>query len=139
MEITISEKHERPLLKRTEARVRIFYQGTTPSRATLKPVIAEKLGAKEELLIVDTIDGSFGDTVVVVDCRYYSDKHALEFLERKTLKEKNVLAKPKPQEATEEPAEEPAKTTPAEESDNESAESTATKEQSEEKQAEETN
>lgn len=94
MEITISEKQERPLLKRVEARVRIFYQGTTPTRAQLIPALADKLGVKKDLLIIDTIDAKYGDTVAHVTCRCYTDKATLEKLERKNLQEKHVIAEP---------------------------------------------
>lgn len=107
MEITISEKNDHPLLKRSEATVRIFYEGTTPSRAQLIPVLADKLGVKKELLIVDTIDASYGDTVAHVTCRCYTDRKTLETLERKTMQEKNVYTAPKaPEPAEEESADE---------------------------------
>lgn len=98
MELTISTQQERPLLKRTEAVVRVFYEGTTPSRAQLIPLVADKLGAKKELLIIDTIDVSFGDTVARVHCRHYTDKDALETLERKNLREKHVVEELAPEE-----------------------------------------
>ncbi len=114
MEITISEKQELPLLKRSEARVRIFYQGTTPTRAQLIPALADKLGVKKDLLIIDTIDAQYGDTVAYVTCRCYTDKATLEKLERKNLQEKHVIAAPPKAEEAAEPEAEEAEETPEE-------------------------
>ncbi len=92
MEITISEKKELPLLKRTHIHARVFYQGVTPSRLEILDALSQQLKAKKELLIIDTIDTSFGDTVAHVTCRLYSDKQALERLERDNLQAKHVPA-----------------------------------------------
>ena len=93
MEVTITNKTKRPLLKRTEIKARIFFTGATPRRTSVAQAIADKEGYKKELLVVKHIYTQFGDTTAEVQLHLYDDAKTLERLERKNLVAKHTEKK----------------------------------------------
>ncbi|MCD6461786.1 MAG: 30S ribosomal protein S24e [Thermoplasmata archaeon] len=61
MEIQITEKKDNPLLNRTEVTFVISHpKGQTPKRNEVKDALANLLGAKKEMIIINNMDTTFG-------------------------------------------------------------------------------
>ena len=114
--MNIIEKKEYPLLSRTEIIAKESYTGATPSRDTIKKILAEKLNAKNELIVIKHIYPEFGFGNAKIIAYLYSNKKDMERIEpeyafkkgipREKKEEKKAEDKKKPEEKTEEkPAE----------------------------------
>ena len=112
----IVEKKEYPLLSRTEIIAKEGYTGATPSRDAIKKILAEKLNAKGELIVIKHIYPEFGFGNAKIIAHLYSNKKDMERIEpeyafkkgipREKKEEKKAEDKKKPEEKTEEkPAE----------------------------------
>ena len=101
MEIKIISQEENKPLSRTEAKVSLVYEGTTPSRKDIQKEVAKKLKAKEELTIIKTIQTGFGEAKAIAYVNAYTDETVLKKIERKNLVEKHTGHEPKQETAEE--------------------------------------
>ena len=106
---------ENKLLERREVKVVIESDGPTVSRDKVKAELAKKFKAKEDMIIIDSINSNFGSLDVEVNANIYSKKDVLERLTPKHILNRNTKAPVKEEEAPapaapaeEKPAEEPA-------------------------------
>jgi small subunit ribosomal protein S24e len=81
MEIHITKDERKPLLKRREIIGRIGYEGKTPSRMDVRKELAKKLGAKEELLLVQKIMPEFGNRAAKLEVHIYDDEATMKAVE----------------------------------------------------------
>ncbi len=108
MELEIIKKTENDFLSRTEAKFTIKHEGTpTPSLEEAKKLLAAKLGADIELIIIRKISSDFGLGASTGLAHIYTSKEALEKSEPKHFITRNTARKKK------EAAEKPAEATPA--------------------------
>lgn len=74
-ELKIESITDNPLLKRKEIRYRIsFNNSATPSRETIKELIAKNTGSNKELVIVDRNTQETGKHEVIGYSKIYFDK-----------------------------------------------------------------
>ena len=78
MEISIKEKKENPLLRRTEVRFEIAFDGATPSRVEAKARVCAVLKADPDLTVIDEIRQGFGSKAVEGYAKVYADAEALK-------------------------------------------------------------
>lgn len=109
MDIQILSKDDRPLLKRTEVRARIAFTGATPSRKEVIAAVSKATNAKRELVVVNSIDTTYGDQSAVVHAFTYHDRKSLELLERSRVIEKHTFEEKKAEQADGEKPAAPAK------------------------------
>jgi len=83
MNIMNIQKHEKPLLSRTEITGEIAYTGVTPSKDVLKKKLVEQLKTKEELVIVKNIITTFGEGKASFLAYLYSSKEEMQKIEPK--------------------------------------------------------
>jgi len=83
MELKISEEKDNPLLHRKEVIAEITFDKATPSNAEVSKELADKLKAKEELIVIKKIAGGFGSTSAKVTAYVYADKEQKERVEPK--------------------------------------------------------
>jgi ribosomal protein S24E len=93
MDVNIQHKEEKPLLHRTDARVRIAYEGATPQRTALQSSIAGAMKAQPGNVIVRRIATEFGNQAAIVDVSVYKDSKALEQFEPVHMKKRHGLDK----------------------------------------------
>ncbi len=119
----IIEKKEYSLLSRTEIIAKESYTGATPSRDTIKKILAEKLNAKGELIVIKHIYPEFGFGTAKIIAYLYSNKKDMERIEPeyafkkgipKEKKEEKKQDKPKSEEKKKEVKPEQGKEKPAE-------------------------
>ncbi len=77
----IVEKKEYPLLSRTEIIAKESYTGATPSRDAIKKILAKKLNAKGELIVIKHIYPEFGFGNAKIIAYLYSNKKDMERIE----------------------------------------------------------
>lgn len=95
MELTITQKTEEPLLKRTHLKAEMHYEKQTPSHPDVFSELSKKLGADQSLLAVKTIKGKFGQHIVAIDAYLYQQKEGFDYFEKK--REKKAKEKKKPE------------------------------------------
>ncbi len=78
MKIDIIQKRENSLLKRTEYRAKVTFQGATPSNGDLKKHFAKTASAAEDVTVIRKISTEFGASKAVVDALVYSDATSLK-------------------------------------------------------------
>ncbi len=125
MKLTIVEKKENPLLKRTDVVGRVVFEGSTPSNADIAAAIGQEVKGE---VVVKKIDTHFSKQDADVVAVVYADVDAREKAERLTKhikKQREAAAKKAAEEkaaAEEKPAEEPAKEEASEEKTEEASE-----------------
>jgi small subunit ribosomal protein S24e len=76
-ELKIESMKDNPLLKRKEIRYRISFENSaTPSRDTIKELIARNTGANKELVVVDRNTQESGKHEVIGYSKIYADKES---------------------------------------------------------------
>ncbi len=80
----IIEKHEKPLVQRTEVTVEIPEGATTPSNKEVAKQIAAKMSTTEDLVVMKTIKTVFGSTKAQAHAYVYKDAQAKAKFEPKT-------------------------------------------------------
>ncbi len=98
MEITITKKEDRPLLKRVDVSANITFEGATPSKKDAVAAIAKAAGAKKELVIVRSITTHYGTTTGTINASIYRDRAALEELELESLRKRHETKEASPKE-----------------------------------------
>jgi len=71
IDLTISEQHKQKLLHRTRVSGRLSYPDVIPSRIEVRKLLANKLGTKEDVVIVHQILPGFGVGVAKVHADVY--------------------------------------------------------------------
>lgn len=113
MALNIIEKTDKSLLSRTDVLAEIDFKDAAPSRKDVKAELASKLNSKDDLIVVRSINTSYGFKKAKVFASVYKDKKSLEkinkkyLLERELPKEKKEAEEPKKEETEETPKEEP--------------------------------
>ncbi len=111
MELEITGKKENKALQRQEVEIGIKNAKITPSRKELRPKIAALAGAKEELVVIEHIDHSFGTREGKIKACIYENEEVLKkiepvhFIERDLGKKKKKAEEKKPAKAEEKKAE----------------------------------
>jgi ribosomal protein S24E len=95
MDVTIQHKEEKPLLHRTDARVRVAYEGATPTRAKLRETIAGAMKQPADHLVVRQITTEFGKQAAIVTASVYKDVASLEQFEPAHMKKRHGAAEEK--------------------------------------------
>mgnify|MGYP001577671499 CR=1 FL=1 len=96
MELQIVSKQKNPFLKREDISFEITESATTPTRKEVRQKIAALTNAKEDALVVEKIDQTFGAHTAVGNARVYESKQAMLKTEKKYLLDRNF---PKPKES----------------------------------------
>ncbi|MGV8169363.1 MAG: hypothetical protein ACP5N3_04875 [Candidatus Nanoarchaeia archaeon] len=82
------------LLPRKEVRVMVAFENATPNRKQLRKVVADKVKAKEELVIVRNVYTKYGSREAEVVAFVYETEEALKDLEYEKMINKNSDKKP---------------------------------------------
>jgi len=96
MEIKILDKHENPLMNRTEIKAEVMHAGAaTPKRGEVRKLIAAQLGAEENLTVVKKLEPTFGNKSKL-QVMIYQDAKQMEKIEPKYIigREKGQKLKP---------------------------------------------
>lgn len=96
MDLTITKQTENPLLSRKEVQAKIVFEGATPNRVDVQKALAKSIKADEKMVIVQTIQTSFGHSNATVVAHAYSDENAMKANERANLLEKHAGHKEEP-------------------------------------------
>jgi small subunit ribosomal protein S24e len=93
MEFKVLEKKDLRLMKRIYARVKVDFEGKTPSRDELKSELSKFLGTNSNLMIIKKIRKVFGLKQVVAEVHIYDNEEALKRFEQKSLLVKEGILK----------------------------------------------
>ena len=92
MEIEIESKKNNPLLNRTEVCFIVKHEGEgTPNREIIRSELADKLNAKKENIIVNSINSSFGTQETTGYAKVYSSLQKAKDLERDHMLKRNKI------------------------------------------------
>ena len=81
MDLEIIEKKENDLLEREEYRVKIIFDGATPSREEIRNAIISKVGKDSELLVIKKVEQKASEKKLYVDVYIYKDKLTMKKIE----------------------------------------------------------
>ena len=101
--MNIIEKKEYPLLSRTEIIAEESYTGATPSRETIKKILADKLNARNELIVIKHIYPEFGFGNARIIAHLYSNKKDMERIEPEYAFNKGILREKKEEKKQDKP------------------------------------
>ena len=101
--MNIIEKKEYPLLSRTEITAEESYTGATPSRETIKKILADKLNARNELIVIKHIYPEFGFGNARIIAHLYSNKKDMERIEPEYAFNKGILREKKEEKKQDKP------------------------------------
>jgi small subunit ribosomal protein S24e len=102
MEVEIDSKKNNPLLNRTEIYFTIKHLGEkTPNREIIRAELADKLNAKKEDVIIDSVHTTFGIQEITGYAKIYSSPDKLKGLEREHILVRNKLMQAKKKEKKE--------------------------------------
>jgi len=92
MEIEIESKKNNPLMNRTEVFFTVTHKGEkTPNREIIRSELADKLNAKKENIIVNSINSSFGTQETTGYAKVYSSLQKAKDLERDHILKRNKI------------------------------------------------
>ena len=92
MEITVTEEKENPLIGRKEIRAVITHLGAvTPTRDAVRAKIAAQLNADLENVVVQSIDGHFGEPKSQLSVHLYETSDLVLKYEPKHLLKRNKI------------------------------------------------
>jgi ribosomal protein S24E len=94
MDVNVQHKEEKPLLQRTDVKVRVAYQGATPQRNSLRDSVAHALKAPAEHVIIRKIETEFGNQSALVEASVYKDAKAIEQFEPRHMKVRHAMQVP---------------------------------------------
>ena len=145
MEIEIQSKTNNPLLKRTEVHFTIHHEGEkTPKRELVRSELAEKLNAKKENIMVNSMQSSFGSTDTVGYAKVYKSAKDVQSGERKHILKRNKAlvgekkpGKEEPEKPAEQTQEKPEETTEEPKKEEHPTEQSVKKEDAEKAESEE--
>ncbi len=78
MELKVTDEKDQPLLSRKVVLGELTFEAETPSRATVRKMLAEKLDTKEELVIVKRISTDFGFRKAMIEAYSYKNKESMK-------------------------------------------------------------
>ena len=78
MEISVQEKKENPLLKRTEVRFTVEFDGATPSRKDVREKLCGVLKSSQDLTVIGEMMQGFGQTQLRGYAKVYKDAEAIK-------------------------------------------------------------
>lgn len=78
MDLKITEKRENPIFNRVEIRFTAEFDSGTPSRKEVRELLAGKLGAEAELIVIDKMVQEFGKREVKGYAKAYRSKKSME-------------------------------------------------------------
>jgi len=114
MDIEIESKKNNPLMNRTEVYFTVKHPGEkTPNREIIRSELADKLNAKKENIIVNSINSSFGTSETTGYAKVYSSIQKAKDVERNHILKRNKIGveekkkEEKPTEEASSPAEPP--------------------------------
>ena len=81
MDFEITKEEKRPLLHRKDVSARIAYEAVTPSRANIRKAAAEKLKAKEDLVLVTQVLPEVGSPSAKVELKVYDSAEEMKKIE----------------------------------------------------------
>jgi len=91
MKIEIISKKENPLLKRTEFTFNIGAEGATPTRGDVKNKLVALLNSSHELLILDSIETTYGSTECTGYAKVYETAERAKQIEFDHIIAKNTV------------------------------------------------
>ena len=94
MDVNVQQKLERPILKRTDYKVRVAYEGATPKREDLRGKVSGALKAPAEHVVIRKIVTEFGKQSVIVDASVYPDAASVEKMEPRHMKVRHGMQVP---------------------------------------------
>lgn len=89
MNIEIEGRHKNTLLRREEFNFEILDVKKTPTRSEIRNKLSGKLGAAEELVVVDEIVHEFGSTRVIGFAKRYDSIEDLKRIEPTYMRKKH--------------------------------------------------
>lgn len=96
MEVDITSKETQQSLKRTRVTARVSYtQSPTPSRKQLTDVIATKVGAKPDVVVITKVAETFGNNTCTVSATVYQTTADRDAAESKHLLKRSKLIEEK--------------------------------------------
>lgn len=109
MEIKIESKRNNPLLNRTEVHFTVKHEGEgTPNREIIRNELADKLNAKKENVIINTIRSGFGTQETTGYAKVYTSLKQSKGLERKHFLIRNKIITGEKKKGEEKKEEKPA-------------------------------
>ena len=109
MEIKIESKRNNPLLNRTEVHFIVMHEGEgTPNREIIRNELADKLNAKKENVIINTIRSGFGTQETTGYAKVYTSLKQSKGLERKHFLIRNKIITEETKKGEEKKEEKPA-------------------------------
>jgi small subunit ribosomal protein S24e len=94
MDVNVQQREEKPLLQRTDVKVRVAYEGATPKRQALRDQVAHALKQPVEHIIIRKVDTEFGHQAAIISASVYADAKAIEQFEPRHMKVRNALPVP---------------------------------------------
>lgn len=85
MDLTITNKRDNPLLSRTHVQANIIFEGSTPNRKEVQKALAKSMKAESKMVIIQTIQTSFGHSKASLVAHVYNDEKAMIANERANL------------------------------------------------------
>ena len=100
MQLTIDTQNKNPLLERTDVTGNIVFEGLTPSNNEVTAAVAEKVGSKEELVVMKNIYTKFSRQEADFSAAVYSSTEARAKAEKMTkhLRKQQEVAQKKAEE-----------------------------------------
>lgn len=96
MEIEIDSKKNNPLLNRTEVYFTVKHEGEkTPNREIIRSELADKLNAKKENIILNTVHSGFGNQEITGYAKIYSSLTKIKEIEPEYILKRNKLIESK--------------------------------------------
>ena len=96
MEIEIDSKKNNPLLNRTEVYFTVRHEGErTPNREIIRSELADKLNAKKENIVLNTIHSGFGNQEITGYAKIYSSLTKIKEIEPEYILKRNKLIESK--------------------------------------------
>ena len=96
MEIEIDSKKNNPLLNRTEVYFTVRHEGErTPNREIIRSELADKLNAKKENIVLNTIHSGFGNQEITGYAKIYSSLTKIKEVEPEYILKRNKLIESK--------------------------------------------
>jgi len=92
-------KSEKVLLPRKEVSIFISFEGATPGRKQLKKSVADKVKAKDDLVIIRHVYTKYGSKDAEIIAYVYDNEEALKSLEYEKMMQKNSDKKPEGEKA----------------------------------------
>lgn len=91
MDVKIDSTTENKLLERKEIEATVQFTGATPPRKEIKATLCGKIGANPELVVLRSVEGSFGVRKLKVFAHAYASEDALRKNEPKHIRKREGM------------------------------------------------